>query len=300
MDYRLFDSIYSFINSKIDTFNFNQLINEIGNETFEILVENDHFRDVVRKYMSDDILFTQTEWSWISYGELVTIFNSSDDNYIFFISVNCDIRDYYIVCAALIKILRLVFKNDSLFIFKMDSQIAFGSPKNYYSDIPNNFVITRPFNESNIDSLIDFLEMLLISEKWSIPILIDEYGPIFDDNTELDTIDDHQYKIFEMMFNQDESILEGNDAFYEMGVNRDSIKDDNRLFSENMIESANLELKGVADEKKLSFSSFELSLLEKNTGDKVIFDDDYSEDEIDIDITEDADDILKDLLNKNY
>jgi len=89
-----------------------------------------------------DYIFSSTELDWIAYAPEICEISLDNHHLLVFVHVDCDIDDYYLYCAALVKLLSHVKKEDSLFIFQFNTGIAFGCKRAQRTVKDGNFCVS--------------------------------------------------------------------------------------------------------------------------------------------------------------
>ena len=89
-------------------------------------------------YSNADYVFRPTELYWLKQADTVVSGICDNDIHVYTMEMSCDIEDYYISCAALIKLFNLIFNNNNLFIFKFPDAIAFGAGRLFEPKGPDN------------------------------------------------------------------------------------------------------------------------------------------------------------------
>lgn len=121
--------------------------------------------------------FTSDDLSWLSFSNQVFIGEHMPEYNLFCIEAACPPAEYYIACAALIKLFNQAFPQRNLFLFRMDLSIAFGCKRDFDRDIPGNFCVTKCFEASLDSGILDFLTELPLMDVADLPWLVMEYSP---------------------------------------------------------------------------------------------------------------------------
>lgn len=134
---------------------------------------------LVLVHSESDYTFTSDDLSWLSVAQNVLSYKLSEleDTAVFFLDMGCSAEDYYVSCAAVIKVFSIAFPGNNLFVFKVDNKIALGSKRDFKNSIKNNFAISGLFSERTVENYEDFLESLEFADLYEIPTVIIQYSP---------------------------------------------------------------------------------------------------------------------------
>ena len=83
---------------------------------------------------------------------------TATNRYVF--EMDCDEEDYYICCAAIIKIYNVVFREQSVFVFKLKDAFAVGSLRSYENNTNNNFCVSALIHAIDVSDNAYFLDEL--------------------------------------------------------------------------------------------------------------------------------------------
>lgn len=89
-----------------------------------------------------DYIFSSKELDWIAYAPEICEVSLDNHHLLVFVHVECDIDDYYLYCAALVKLLSHVKNEDSLYIFQFNTGIAFGCKRAQRTGKDGNFCVS--------------------------------------------------------------------------------------------------------------------------------------------------------------
>lgn len=300
------DAIISFINSDFSKESVYQLLREVGYTNISCILEPCTAYHAVLVDKTSSYSFTSVEIEWLHSVNLIMEYNVNDCYTVVIAEMNCNIDDYYIFCAATIKIFEKAFNHNSIYIFKISNAITFGCLRDSNKNIPNNYIISKLCNEENIYDFSDFLEELFVEDMDNIPFLISDYSPL---KTHDD--DDNYYKSYsDRIYDENDYInaLLEIQSFY--GVDTSKERERSSLILENdrkdVLALDCSELKSVAEEIDPK-TSYEELLLATAASEKItasinddmhfsLFDDDLPE--VSDDAYKDAEKMLKELLDK--
>lgn len=128
-------------------------------------------------HANTDYAFASDDLSWLSLAPKVitALWEGSTKTYVF--EMDCDEEDYYICCAAIIKIYNVVFKEKSVFVFKFKDAFAVGSLRSYENETENNFCVSALIHATDVPKYANFLDELPYTELDEIPPLIISGSP---------------------------------------------------------------------------------------------------------------------------
>lgn len=125
---------------------------------------------------NQDYLASIDDISWIDDIPNVVSCVDSLGHKIFAFDLDCDLDEYYIKCAAVIKIYNVAFEGNNLFVFKLNDAVALGC-KRKVEGIKDNFCVSMAMIPGRLSqSALGMLSELLQSE-------IEEFGDIIADYT---------------------------------------------------------------------------------------------------------------------
>lgn len=107
-----------------------------------------------------DYNFTSKDLNWLAFTSEVLRGKTETGINIFAFRMSCLPDDYYIPCAAMIKIFNIAFPEDNLFVFHVDQKLAIGCKRTFFSAPPNNFCISALFGEDALDNIEELFEEL--------------------------------------------------------------------------------------------------------------------------------------------
>lgn len=298
------DSLVSFINSDFSKESVNQLLNEVGYSNISCVLGPCSASHAVLVDKTTNYSFTSVEIDWLQSVNTMIEYNVNESYTVVVSEMNCNIEDYYIYCAAIIKIVEKAFNHNSLYIFKIRNSVAFGCLRDPNRAIPNNYIISKICNEENISNFSELLDELFVEDIDNIPFLISDYSPLKPHD------DDNYYKSYsDIIYDENEYIkaLLEIQSFY--GVDTSKERERSSLILENSNETYSFdcsELKSVAEETDLK-TSYEELLIATAASEKasVTINDDTHFSLLDEDLPDvsdeaykDAEKMLKELLDK--
>lgn len=128
-------------------------------------------------HANTDYAFTSDDLSWLSLAPKVitALWEGSIKTYVF--EMDCDEEDYYICCAAIIKIYNVVFREQSVFVFKLKDAFAVGSLRSYENNTNNNFCVSALIHAIDVSDNAYFLDELTYVDVDDLAPLIIYYSP---------------------------------------------------------------------------------------------------------------------------
>lgn len=138
---------------------------------------------LVLVYSGTDYSFTPYELSWLENAKEVMSYTVSGDATVFFVDMACTLREYYVCCAAIIKLFNVAVEGNNIFFFKMDKAMAIGSSRLYGTDALNSFVVSGLITADNLYSYEDLFESLIYCEIEDFPLLLMDFSPQEKDNS---------------------------------------------------------------------------------------------------------------------
>lgn len=109
--------------------------------------------------------FTSNDLEWLECAATVFSYETDNGENIFFVEMTCNIDDYYVSCAAIVKLFNIAFPAENLFVFRISDNVAFGMARELDRTIPHNFAVTGLINRINMYSyeelIYDFTSTLI-------------------------------------------------------------------------------------------------------------------------------------------
>jgi len=128
-------------------------------------------------YAHSDYAFTTDDLSWIAIaGEVVTA-NNENGLKVYSIELKCDEEEYYLCCAAIIKIFNIVLPDKNVFVFKVGSSFAIGTPRSFHGMHCNSFCVSGLVNAKNYLERQEFLSELQFADPLEVPEIVIRYSP---------------------------------------------------------------------------------------------------------------------------
>ena len=138
---------------------------------------------LVLVYSGTDYSFTPYELNWLDYAKEVMSYKVSVDVTVFFVDMACTLREYYVCCAAIIKLINVAVEGNNIFFFKMDKAMAIGSSRLYGLNALNSFVVSGLITADNLCSYEELLENLSYCDIDDYPLLLMDFSPQEKDNS---------------------------------------------------------------------------------------------------------------------
>ena len=177
------DILTEFIRDPFSQLSVDKLLDSLD-YSYEVLFAPTSATRLVSVYGKNDYAFSINELAWLRPAEEVLCYRLTgvDDFSLFFVNLCSDESDYYLSAAALIKIFNIAFPGRSVFVFRVDDAVVFGSTRDYQEQTENNFAVSGMISESSNDECFEFLDVLLMAEIDEIPLVIRHYSPHEDTN----------------------------------------------------------------------------------------------------------------------
>lgn len=121
--------------------------------------------------------FASNDLEWLECADTVFSYETDSGEIIFFVEMTCNIDDYYVSCAAIIKLFNVAFPTDNLFVFRISDNIAFGMARELGRTIPNNFAVTGLINRFNMYSYEELIYDFTSTPMCDLPQLIISSSP---------------------------------------------------------------------------------------------------------------------------
>lgn len=128
-------------------------------------------------YAHSDYAFTADDLSWIAIAGDVITANNENGLKVYSIELKCDEEDYYLCCAAIIKLFNVVLPDKNIYIFKVGSSFAIGSPRSFGEMHSNSFCVSGIINAENYLEQQEFLCELQLSDLLEVPEIVIRYSP---------------------------------------------------------------------------------------------------------------------------
>lgn len=127
-------------------------------------------------YGKTEHVFTSQDLSWLEQASSVISGVSESEFNVYAIEMNCNIKDYYICCAALIKIFNAVYEGINFFVFKFNDAIAFGAAR-YFEKVHaiQSFCVSGLISASNPSQDYSLFEEFAWGDEFSS--VIAKYSP---------------------------------------------------------------------------------------------------------------------------
>lgn len=127
-------------------------------------------------YSESDYCFSADDVAWLTCVSAVAMCRGEQRNLVF-AEVETEKEEYYITCAAIVKLLNRGFPGHNHFIFRVAGALAFGCKRNFEQNIRNNFCVTQLFENEQLNDAVYFLEEALLSGEDTLPYMVMQYSP---------------------------------------------------------------------------------------------------------------------------
>ena len=199
--YEIAEHIQDFIDSPLSNKSVESLVAGLSLGSFQQRGGPVSGNKLLLVYSETNYAFTATDISWLNAARSVVFGSLKNGLSLFAVDVHCNEEDYYIYCAAIIKLFNLVFHEKSYFVFKINDIIAFGCKREYEKNISlNDFCISAPIAIESIEEHLSFLDDLSMVENDDIPNLIISHYPqeFFSSNKSTDILNENQSISFDL------------------------------------------------------------------------------------------------------
>lgn len=200
--------------------------------------------------------FSSEDYSWLESAIGICEVQVDRQRHVVAVDLDCDSDNFYLICAALVKVLNHVKAGDCLFLFKLVDGIAFGSKRSFGNLSTSDFCISC-FIPNDLDyykideSIEEFLLSLKVAEWDEIPMLIMESSP--QENSERLILYDHARFDLEYISSlQEISAIYGIDTSHQVNEYYNSF-DENHAHIDITYKDAVLLLKQIGIERSSSY-----------------------------------------------
>lgn len=121
--------------------------------------------------------FTSNDLEWLECAEAVFSYETDNGENIFFVEMTCNIDDYYVSCAAIVKLFNIAFSAENLFVFRISDNVAFGMARELDRTIPHNFAVTGLINHINMYGYEELIYDFTSTPICDLPQLIISSSP---------------------------------------------------------------------------------------------------------------------------
>lgn len=127
-------------------------------------------------YSKTEHVYTSQDLNWLEQASSVISGVSESEFNVYSIEMNCNIKDYYICCAALIKIFNAAFDGINFFVFKFNDAVAFGAAR-YFEKVyaTQSFCVSGLISASNPSQDYSIFEEFAWGDDFSS--VIAKYSP---------------------------------------------------------------------------------------------------------------------------
>ena len=128
-------------------------------------------------YSHTDYAFTTDDLGWLSAAPVIISGSCENGLQVYAVELLCDKDDYYISCAAIIKLVNTIIPGANFFLFKVDDSFALGTARSLENTDDNSFCVTGLINRNNVVDFIEFFDELTYCSPNEIPWAIMRYSP---------------------------------------------------------------------------------------------------------------------------
>jgi len=281
------------------------IIQAIGFNTCSSLYAPCSAAHLILVHSGSEYAFTADDLDCIDVAKEVLLYKITSEVSLFFANMDCCEDDYYCCCSAVIKVLNVAFPLKNIYIFKVNKSVAVGSARNFENSMPNNFTVSALIKKGQVKQYEDFLVSLYYSDICEVPFNIMQNSPQEDTAP---FVNDRVIKNLDYL-----SFLSEFQSFYGVDTSRErarfSSSDGDQSITTDTYKSTCYKLYDVAE--KAQVSSYEdLDAAAKaeekashayigEDSEEHIFENDTIEDKFSGQAFENAETMLKEMLDKD-
>lgn len=129
-------------------------------------------------YSHSDYAFTTDDLTWLSSAHTILSGDCENGLRVYVVELHCDLDDYYINCAAIIKLVNTTIPNTNLFLFKIENAVALGAARSLNNpENDNSFCVTGLITKDIFFDYLEFFDELADSSPNEIPWVIMRHSP---------------------------------------------------------------------------------------------------------------------------
>ena len=195
--------IRDFIEEELSVESAKALLEELGLDAVDCVSDPISAEKMLMVYHKTDHPFTSDEISWLSTANNVISCVCEDELQLYFIEMTCCEEDYYIYCAALVKLFNVVYPGKNLFVFKLDTGFAVGSNRSYKKGVDDGFCVSALFRVTDTQKYTEFIYELQFANTKDFPSIIIHFSPqenatmMLNQNTEQSTVNPDYLRFLE-------------------------------------------------------------------------------------------------------
>lgn len=176
LEYDIFDFLKHFIEAELDCLSAKDFLKRFGLEHYELSIDLKEAKRILLVYGKSEYSFSSTDLSWISDRTKALLYRSEKRN-LLFVDLDASRDTYYLNSAAFIKIFNKAFPGSNCYVFKTCGGLAIGSMRSFNSNIDNNFCVTQLFLEESLSIAAELFDEFLFDKYEAIPSIIIDYSP---------------------------------------------------------------------------------------------------------------------------
>lgn len=180
--------VMDFLRSSFSPQAAEELLDNVYYGAYEILYVPADAAHILLVHSNSEYPFTPNDLFWLGYAATVLSYKVKETGKcVFFFDIDCSREDYYLVCAAIIKVFNKAFSIGNLFIFKIGDAIAIGSARDFDNHEDTDFALSGLVSAENINEYEGLFDSLCYSDLIDFPSIIISYSPQErEDNLSLD------------------------------------------------------------------------------------------------------------------
>lgn len=175
-EYTTLEVLQDFAKSPMQTSTIQSVIDHFGLTMYQIADQIRTASNLALVHGEQDYAFNSDELVWLGYCEAIAMCRGEGRN-LFFAELKTEDEDYYIACAAIIKLFNCIFPENNQFVFKVGQGLVFGCKRLLNRTCKNNFCVTQLFKPEDMEECVYFLEEALCEDEESLPYTVMEYSP---------------------------------------------------------------------------------------------------------------------------
>lgn len=152
------------------------LLNRLGIGAYELSYAPCSAAHLVLVHSKSDYTFSSEDLSWLDSATEVLCYRMPESITVNFVNICVSSEDYYIYCAAVIKIMNTAFDSKNVFVFRTNNGLAIGSARSFQVN-NNDFVVSGLISSENIENYEGLMEGLYGCNIDELPDLLSEYSP---------------------------------------------------------------------------------------------------------------------------
>lgn len=176
-DFEIQELVQDFVEEDLSVKSADAFLNGLGLGTYDVISGPMSAMKMLLVYSNTVYSFTPEDLNWLSAASKVISGFCENELQMYFVEMHCNEDDYYIYCAALVKIFNVVCPGKNVFIFKLDSGFAVGASRSFEKCLSNNFCVSALIKTRDVSKYAEFIDELQYADPNDIPSIIIHYSP---------------------------------------------------------------------------------------------------------------------------